>query len=230
MGGIAIVAGAVVGYVVAHLREPGRSSPGRACSSMAAIVGAGLVGLRRRLDQGQPASATSASTSGPRSLGLLVVAVALRRARRCHLHRRRTPTLSFTRFDSLDLDLGRRRLGRCSARAADRRRRTNAVNLTDGLDGLAAGSSIVLLRRLHRHRLLGRSATPTCTRSRRPSTWPSSPAAMLGACTGFLWWNAAPGADLHGRHRVARHRRRAGRPRADDQHRTCCCRSSAASS
>ena len=29
----------------------------------------------------------------------------------------------------------------------------------------------------------------------------------MGGCIGFLWWNAAPGPDLHGRHRVAGARR-----------------------
>ena len=28
-------------------------------------------------------------------------------------------------------------------------------------------------------------------------------AAITGACFGFLWWNASPAADLHGRHRLA---------------------------
>ena len=71
-----------------------------------AIVGAGLVGLRRRLDQGLSGRATSASTSGPSSLGLLVVSslfVALGALRFTHVAHRRS---SFTRYDCPGIELG----------------------------------------------------------------------------------------------------------------------------
>ena len=52
---------------------------------------------------------------------------------------------------------------------------------------------------------------------------------MLGACTGFLWWNAAPGPDLHGRHRRrSRIGAGAGLPRRSPPTPSCCCSSSAA--
>ena len=79
---------------------------------------------------------------------------------------------------------------------------SNAVNLTDGLDGLAAGAVDPRVGRLHLHQLLAvpahvraagrrrRAATRCAARTCRTSR--SSSAAMMGAATGFLWWNAAP--------------------------------------
>jgi phospho-N-acetylmuramoyl-pentapeptide-transferase len=68
---------------------------------------------------------------------------------------------------------------------------TNAVNLSDGLDGLAAGSSIYAFSAFvfvgfwqFRHEPCY-SVGPALDLS-------LVAAALVGACTGFLWWNAAP--------------------------------------
>ncbi|MCL2802720.1 MAG: phospho-N-acetylmuramoyl-pentapeptide-transferase [Micrococcales bacterium] len=77
---------------------------------------------------------------------------------------------------------------------------TNAVNLTDGLDGLAAGictmifgAYIVISFWAWRH------ACPTaggvgeyCYTVRDPLDAAVITAALAGACLGFLWWNASP--------------------------------------
>ena len=67
----------------------------------------------------------------------------------------------------------------------------NAVNLTDGLDGLAAGSSIFAFSTLmvvgfwaFRH--------PEIYKINHALDLAVVAAAMLGGCAGFLWWNAAP--------------------------------------
>ena len=69
---------------------------------------------------------------------------------------------------------------------------TNAVNVTDGLDGLAAGSAMFGFVAFTAIAYLG---------FRNPTIYPSlvNPydlavfaAAFAGACAGFLWWNAAP--------------------------------------
>ena len=85
---------------------------------------------------------------------------------------------------------------------------SNAVNLTDGLDGLAAGTSILVSAAYifisfwqfrHTCGLLGGATGCYAVQRRRTCrTSRSSSAAMMGAATGFLWWNAAPGAHLHG--------------------------------
>ena len=71
---------------------------------------------------------------------------------------------------------------------------TNAVNVTDGLDGLAGGIGADGLRRVHDHRLLACAST-TRTSTRRvvnPLDLAVLAAAFAGACMGFLWFNAAP--------------------------------------
>lgn len=75
---------------------------------------------------------------------------------------------------------------------------TNAVNLTDGLDGLAAGSMALLLGTytgisFWQFRNSCESALGTgCYEVRDPLDVAVIAAAGLGACLGFLWWNAAP--------------------------------------
>lgn len=75
---------------------------------------------------------------------------------------------------------------------------TNAVNLTDGLDGLAAGSMALLLGTytaisFWQFRNSCESALGTgCYEVRDPLDIAVIAAAGLGACLGFLWWNAAP--------------------------------------
>ena len=75
---------------------------------------------------------------------------------------------------------------------------SNAVNLTDGLDGLATGSTIVVLSA---YVLIGiwqeRNAcfpapAPQCYQVRDGLDLAVVAAAVLGACLGFLWWNAPP--------------------------------------
>ncbi|APT90960.1 phospho-N-acetylmuramoyl-pentapeptide-transferase [Corynebacterium sphenisci DSM 44792] len=75
---------------------------------------------------------------------------------------------------------------------------TNAVNLTDGLDGLAAGAMALLLITYSAITFwqfrysCGESAVPGCYTVRDPLDVSFLAAAGLGACLGFLWWNAAP--------------------------------------
>jgi phospho-N-acetylmuramoyl-pentapeptide-transferase len=75
---------------------------------------------------------------------------------------------------------------------------SNAVNLTDGLDGLATGPAILVLAayvlianwqvRNDCTSLLSNSCYPI----RDPQDIAVVAAAVLGACFGFLWWNAPP--------------------------------------
>jgi phospho-N-acetylmuramoyl-pentapeptide-transferase len=82
---------------------------------------------------------------------------------------------------------------------------SNAVNLTDGLDGLAAGSSILVLAGYvfiafwqFRHTCnleLPAEALKACYKGVDVLAMQDTAiiaAAMMGAAMGFLWWNAAP--------------------------------------
>jgi phospho-N-acetylmuramoyl-pentapeptide-transferase len=75
---------------------------------------------------------------------------------------------------------------------------SNAVNLTDGLDGLAAGTSAMVLAT---YTIIGfwqfrngcaLTGAAGCYQVRDPLDVAIVAAAAMGGCIGFLWWNAAP--------------------------------------
>jgi phospho-N-acetylmuramoyl-pentapeptide-transferase len=78
---------------------------------------------------------------------------------------------------------------------------SHAVNLTDGLDGLAAGSSILVLSAYvfiafwqFRHTCDLLDGARACYEVQGDALQDTAivAAAMMGAAAGFLWWNAAP--------------------------------------
>jgi phospho-N-acetylmuramoyl-pentapeptide-transferase len=71
---------------------------------------------------------------------------------------------------------------------------TNGVNLTDGLDGLAAGTSIIALATFTAMAvtIFIRSATPEHGRIANRLDIAFIGAALIGAAVGFLWFNAFP--------------------------------------
>ena len=75
---------------------------------------------------------------------------------------------------------------------------SNAVNFTDGLDGLAAGSmgmvtaAYVLITFWQYRNACATAPGLGCYNVRDPLDLALIAAATAGACIGFLWWNAAP--------------------------------------
>jgi phospho-N-acetylmuramoyl-pentapeptide-transferase len=75
---------------------------------------------------------------------------------------------------------------------------SNGVNLTDGLDGLATGASImtflafILIGVWEFGQSCGLNATAGCYAVRDPLDLAVLAAAFAGGCTGFLWWNTPP--------------------------------------
>jgi phospho-N-acetylmuramoyl-pentapeptide-transferase len=75
---------------------------------------------------------------------------------------------------------------------------SNAVNLTDGLDGLAAGASTMvfgaytLMNIWQNNQWCALNPGPKCYEVRDPLDLAAIAAALTGACFGFLWWNANP--------------------------------------
>jgi phospho-N-acetylmuramoyl-pentapeptide-transferase len=77
---------------------------------------------------------------------------------------------------------------------------SNAVNLTDGLDGLAAGASMMVFGAYtfvniwQNNQWCGQVdiAYGRCYEVRDPLDLAIVSAAITGACFGFLWWNASP--------------------------------------
>jgi phospho-N-acetylmuramoyl-pentapeptide-transferase len=187
MGGVAIVVAATLGYAAAHLRGGDRVVFTRSgLLVMLAIAAAGTVGALDdwiKVSHERNLGLSKTAKMG----GLLVVAVGFA-VGLVQLTDVET-TLSFTRWDEPGWEMGPwvwsvwavlLILG-C----------TNAVNLTDGLDGLAAGSSIYAY-------LAMTVVAFWCFR--HPGTYEVVhaldlaivAAAMVGAITGFLWWNAPP--------------------------------------
>jgi phospho-N-acetylmuramoyl-pentapeptide-transferase len=75
---------------------------------------------------------------------------------------------------------------------------SNAVNLTDGLDGLATGATglvltaYVLIGIWQERNDCSNFLSPQCYAVRDPLDVAVVAAALLGACFGFLWYNAPP--------------------------------------
>ncbi|MFU8849858.1 phospho-N-acetylmuramoyl-pentapeptide-transferase [Micromonospora sp. SL1-18] len=77
---------------------------------------------------------------------------------------------------------------------------TNGVNLTDGLDGLATGASVMVLAAYgliafwqYRHWCADPNYTEAyCYTVRDPLEIALIAGAAAGACVGFLWWNTSP--------------------------------------
>ena len=187
MGGIAIIAATVVGYFIAHLRRGDVAFATAGWTVLLLIVGLGLVGfiddylgVRKRRNLGLR---KRGKTLGIVGIALVFGVLAIEWVN--------VPTtLSFTR--PLDFDLGS--VGFIIWTILIVYATANAVNFTDGLDGLAAGSSALTFS----------AFVVICfTEFRHPEIYPGRTpaqsldlaiiaAAMLGACAGFLWWNAAP--------------------------------------
>jgi phospho-N-acetylmuramoyl-pentapeptide-transferase len=76
---------------------------------------------------------------------------------------------------------------------------SNGVNLTDGLDGLATGTSVMVLAAYviiafweFGNSCVLHAAQNSCYATRDPLDLALVAAAAMGACFGFLWWNASP--------------------------------------
>ena len=148
MGGAAIVGGAFIAYMVSDFYNGIYTRTGLIV--MLTIVGAGIVGflddwiaISRERNMGLNKRA--------KSIGLLTVAVGF--AVLMVTLTEVDTTISFTRSDSPGWDIGP--VGWCVLAVLVILATSNAVNLTDGLDGLAAGSGVFLVQRLHSHCVLG---------------------------------------------------------------------------
>lgn len=75
---------------------------------------------------------------------------------------------------------------------------SNGVNLTDGLDGLATGASVmsflafVLIGVWEFGQSCAIATSPNCYSVRDPLDLAVLAAALAASCTGFLWWNTSP--------------------------------------
>jgi phospho-N-acetylmuramoyl-pentapeptide-transferase len=185
MGGIAIVAGAWLGYVFAHFRGGAVFTWG-GLLTMGTIVAAGGVGLLDDWIKVKNARNLGLNKS-TKFAGLLLVGVVF--AWLAIDQANVSTELSFTRIDTTGIDLPSIVWAIWAVLLIVGA--TNAVNLTDGLDGLAAGSGtfsysayVVIAFWAFRHE--GVYHIP------QGLDLAVVAASMVGATAGFLWWNAAP--------------------------------------
>ncbi len=185
MGGTTMVLAILSGYGFAHVAT-GVSFTHSGLLVMAAVTAAGVVGLaddwikiRQRRSLGLN---KRAKFGGQLAVSVAFVVLALNWTGV-------STYLSFTRWSSTGIDLGV--VGWALFAMVTIAGTANAVNLTDGLDGLATGSAALAFSCLA---LIGYWQFRHFSIYRVGASLDLAICAMAlaGACVGFLWWNAAP--------------------------------------
>jgi phospho-N-acetylmuramoyl-pentapeptide-transferase len=195
MGGLAIVGGAFFGYGVAHLRRHEFKFSRSGLLLVGLILAMMVLGF---LDDylGLTKQRNLGLRKRGKLVGQLVIGVAFAWLA---IHWAGVSThLSFTRETTVDLH----EWGWIALAVVIILSTTNAANLTDGLDGLLAGTGIlvfgvysVIAFTLFRHfgHILGTAYSyPYTVIPAHALDLMAMSGAMLGACTGFLYWNCAP--------------------------------------
>jgi len=187
MGGIAIVGSALVGYVAAHIGARRTHFKSTGLVVIGLVVALALVGFLDDYLAVRHSRNLGLNKRG-KSAGMLLVGSGFALIA---LHYAKASTnLSFTR--NLNLDLGSWLWAIWAILIIVGA--SNAMNLTDGLDGLAAGSGTLVFAAFvivafwqARHAAIYGVRNPGDALDLAVVA-----AAMLGGCAGFLWWNAAP--------------------------------------
>jgi phospho-N-acetylmuramoyl-pentapeptide-transferase len=187
MGGIAIVGAVAGGYAIAHLGTEVKFS----AEGLLVVITVVLFGAIGALDDWIKVRNRRSLGLNKRAKLLAQVVTSVLVAELAVHWAHTSTTLSFTRLSSPGIQLGQ--AGWVAFAVLVLVGTSNAVNLTDGVDGLAAGSSgfcfsvlAILGYWIFRHygifHLLPAYGIDLALTS----------VALAGACLGFLWWNAAP--------------------------------------
>ena len=201
MGGVAIVGSTILGYTVAHISIAinGGGGPNAAgVLLLCLMVGLGFVGFLDdfiKIRKGRSLGLRARAKFGGQLIVSIVFAVlALGFRNRLGL----TPAsthLSFLR-DISAIGLGA--VGFVIVAYLIIAATSNAVNLTDGLDGLAAGASAMVfagftvIGLLQFRNQCGLHPIGGCFTVRDPLDTAIVASSAMSACFGFLWWNASP--------------------------------------
>jgi phospho-N-acetylmuramoyl-pentapeptide-transferase len=187
MGGIAIVGGTLIGYAIGHVGTQIRFSR-TGYLAVGAVAAFGLIGYLDDYIKVHHKRSLGLNKRG-KSAAQLVCALAFAELA---VHWAHTSTaLSFTRANAIGINLGQYLWVLFAVLVMVGA--SNAVNITDGVDGLAAGAgtfcfavlSIMgywIFRHYAIYHVLPASAIDLSLVS----------VALAGASIGFLWWNAAP--------------------------------------
>jgi phospho-N-acetylmuramoyl-pentapeptide-transferase len=201
MGGIVFIIATVLAYVVAQLVIGDRTISATALTLLGLFVGMGTVGFLDDYIKIRKKRSLGLNKRG-KLLGQVIVAVAFAIVA-LNIEDEDGVTvgsekLSFVR----DIEWANlTQVGAAALFALVVIAAANGVNLTDGLDGLATGPSVMVLgayvligfwQARHVCGLPWLEPTDYCYEVRDPIDVALIAAAAAGACFGFLWWNAPP--------------------------------------
>jgi phospho-N-acetylmuramoyl-pentapeptide-transferase len=183
MGGVALIGASAAGYLMSHVIATFTTRGLVALAAVSATAGIGLVDDWIKVHHQRSLGLNKRAKAGA------LLAVALAFAITCVTWLRVDTHLSFTRYNSLGIDLGK--VGWVVFAVVVIVGCSNAVNLTDGLDGLAAGSSMFAFAAFS---VIGFYQFRHYKIYRNPASLDEAALAMamIGGCAGFLWFNAAP--------------------------------------
>ena len=183
MGGVALIGAAVAGWLVSHIDA---TFTDRGIVAMVTICAAAAIGLADdwiKVHRQRSLGLNARAKAGAQLVVALTFSILSVTWLKVDTH------LSFTRYNSIGIDLGK--VGWVVFAVLVIVGCSNAVNLTDGLDGLAAGSSVFAFAAFtvigfyqFKHSGLYRNPAPLDEAAMAT--------ALIGGCAGFLWFNAAP--------------------------------------
>jgi phospho-N-acetylmuramoyl-pentapeptide-transferase len=203
MGGVAIIGSTVLGYTVAHISIAIRGHAGPSASGLLLLflmVGLGAVGflddyikIRKQRSLGLRARA---KFGGQLLVGVIFAVLAINFRSKLGF----TPASTHLSYLRDIPQIGFGSVGFVVVAYVIVSATSNAVNLTDGLDGLAAGASAMVFGAFTLIAFLQWRtpacgtvhATAACYTVRDPLDIALVAASAMAACFGFLWWNASP--------------------------------------
>jgi phospho-N-acetylmuramoyl-pentapeptide-transferase len=221
MGGAVIIGATVIGYFGSHLLLVAVSAsgtiavaPGQLSLSallvLFLLIGMGLVGFLddyTKISRARSLGLTSKQKLAGQTLVTVVFAVLALLVKDGNGRASASTAISFIRDTALDLAAAGPVLGVilflvwANVLIAGA---SNGVNITDGLDGLATGASVMVFGAYTGIGLWQYNQNcslvpgPTCYDVRDGLDLAVVACAIAGACFGFLWWNASPASIIMG--------------------------------
>lgn len=215
MGGVVIIAASIVGYVGSHLvvmaigplGALGGGGSGFSLSALLVLlllVGLGVVGFLddwTKIRKERSLGLTSRQKLAGQGLVTVVFALLALLVEDEHGRTPASTAVSFVRDTSFDLAFAGPALGVvlfivwASLLIAGA---SNGVNITDGLDGLATGASVMVfgaytfISLWQSGQACDVAPASTCYEVSTSLDLAVVSCAIAGACFGFLWWNASP--------------------------------------